>query len=60
MNPKINPGDRVEVTRVSKGSFYQGRYLATVISHISGKRIKVSDDDGQQYSPAVRNVKKLP
>ncbi|SFF29480.1 hypothetical protein [Spirosoma endophyticum] len=60
MNTEINPGDRVEVTRVQKGGFYVGRYLATVLGHIKGKRFKVSDDQGQEYSPYFKNVKKLP
>ncbi len=47
MATEINPGDRVEVIRVSKGSFYRGRYKATVIGQTNGRRIKVRDDQAK-------------
>ncbi|SFF35313.1 hypothetical protein [Spirosoma endophyticum] len=60
MKLEINPGDRVEVIRVSKGSFYRGRYEATVIGQTNGRRIKVRDDQGKDHSVYFKNVKKLP
>ncbi|WP_157816172.1 hypothetical protein [Spirosoma pollinicola] len=59
MNNAISFGDRVEVTRIVKGGFYTGRYLATVICRSNGRRIKVRDDQGREYSPYPAQVKKL-
>ena len=60
MNKNINPGDRVEVTRISKSSFYRGRYEATVIGYADGRRFKVRDDQGNEHSVYFKNVKKPP
>lgn len=59
MNFKINLGDRVEVTRTLKGGFIVSRYQATVIHMPNGIRIKVRDDEGNEYLPYFTRVKKI-
>ncbi|SFE89033.1 hypothetical protein [Spirosoma endophyticum] len=60
MNTDINPGDQVKVIQIPKGSFYRGRYQATVIGHTDGKRIRVRNDQGQYYAPYFAQVRTIP
>jgi hypothetical protein len=59
MNTDLKPGDRVEVTRTLKGGFYKGRYLATVIHLTTKFRVRVRDEEGQEFLPSLNHVKKL-
>ena len=59
INTEIIAGDRVEVTRTTRGGFHEGPYLATVVSQSTRNRVRVRDEQGKENLPSLSKVRKL-